>query len=771
MSAPFQAAEQQFLRQRLLDGLLNDACQRPGTELGRIALVGQPGAGRIGQGDGDITVGELGLQLQHELVDHPPDHFRCQGREGNDRVQTVAELRREQLLDRLRVLIGTHAAVETDGMFLHFRRAGIGGHDQHDIAEIDLLAVVVGQLAVVHDLQQQVEDIRMRLLDLVEQQHGVRVLVHVVRQQPALVEADIARRRTDQAADGVALHVFRHVEAVQRQTHGISELLRRLRLADTGRAGEQVGADGLLRFAQTGTRKLHCRRQRLDGYILAEDDAFQVVLQVGQDILVLLGHRLWRNAGNLGNHGLHIADTDDLLAAALRLQHFRRADLIDHVDGLVGQFPVIDVAGREFDRRTDRIAGVADLVMLLVVRLQTIHDLHRILDRRLVHVDLLEPSQQGAVLLEVAAIFLIGGGPDATNRAGCQRGLQQVRCIHGTTGRGTGPDDGVDLVDEQDRVLDPLDLPHHCLQPFLEITPIPGSGQQRTHVECVDRCRGKHIGDIALHNAPRQPFRDGGLADTRFTHIQRIVLGATAEDLDGPVDLQRAPDQRIDLACPCLLVQIDTILRQRLVLRCLGLRLTGFLHAVILAVLLRIVGTTHGAFRIQAGGLGNAMADIADGIETGHVLLLQEIGGMALPLREDRDQDIGACHFLASGGLHMDQRPLHHTLETQRRLGVFLQRLRQILQILVNETGQFLCQLAQVDVAGAHHRDRVRVVDQTEQQMLQRRIFMIAFTGQVEGTAQGFFEMSGERWHASIPPSQVYIAGGAGSHGRDSSPG
>jgi hypothetical protein len=77
--------------------------------------------------------------------------------------------------------------------------AGVGGHDQDDVAEVALLAVVVGQLAVVHHLQQDVEQVRMRLLDLVEQQHAMRMLVDAVGQQAALVEADIARRRADQA--------------------------------------------------------------------------------------------------------------------------------------------------------------------------------------------------------------------------------------------------------------------------------------------------------------------------------------------------------------------------------------------------------------------------------------------------------------------------------------------------------------------------------------------------------------------------------------------
>ena len=98
--------------------------------------------------------------------------------------------------------------------------ARVGGHDQDHVAEVDLLAVVIGQLAVIHDLQQDVEQVRMRLLDLVEQQHAVRMLVDAVGQQAALVEADVARRRADQPRHGVPLHVLRHVEADQVRRRG-----------------------------------------------------------------------------------------------------------------------------------------------------------------------------------------------------------------------------------------------------------------------------------------------------------------------------------------------------------------------------------------------------------------------------------------------------------------------------------------------------------------------------------------------------------------------
>ena len=133
---------------------------------------------------------------------------RPSARERDGGVEAIAEFRREQLLDRFLVLALALAAAEADGVLGRVGGAGIGRHDQNDVAEVDLLAVVIGQLAVIHHLQKDVEEIAMRLFDLVEQQHAMRMLVDAIGEKPALVEADIARRRADQAADGVALHVF-----------------------------------------------------------------------------------------------------------------------------------------------------------------------------------------------------------------------------------------------------------------------------------------------------------------------------------------------------------------------------------------------------------------------------------------------------------------------------------------------------------------------------------------------------------------------------------
>ena len=153
------------------------------------------------------------------------------------------------------------------------RGARIGGHDQDHVAEIDLLAVGVGENPVVHDLQQDVVDVLVSLLDFVEQHHGVRVLVDGVGQLAALVIADIAWRGADQAAHGMALHVLGHVEADHLDAQSQGQLLGGFGLADAGRAAEQERADRLVRVAKTGAGQLHGRGQLHDRVVLTEHRA------------------------------------------------------------------------------------------------------------------------------------------------------------------------------------------------------------------------------------------------------------------------------------------------------------------------------------------------------------------------------------------------------------------------------------------------------------------------------------------------------------------
>src|SRR5437870_8118885 len=63
-------------------------------------------------------------------------------------------------------------------------------------------------ISVFQDLEEGVEDVRMGLLDLVEEDHGEGPAADCLGELAALVVADIAGRGADETADRVLLHVF-----------------------------------------------------------------------------------------------------------------------------------------------------------------------------------------------------------------------------------------------------------------------------------------------------------------------------------------------------------------------------------------------------------------------------------------------------------------------------------------------------------------------------------------------------------------------------------
>ena len=101
-------------------------------------------------------------------------------------------------------------------------------------------------MAVLEHLQQDVEQIRVRLLDLVEQHDRVRVALHLFGELPAFFVPDVSGRRSNQLRDRVLLHVLGHVEADQRVVAAeqeVGERPRQLRLADARRPEEDEAAD------------------------------------------------------------------------------------------------------------------------------------------------------------------------------------------------------------------------------------------------------------------------------------------------------------------------------------------------------------------------------------------------------------------------------------------------------------------------------------------------------------------------------------------------
>jgi len=126
---------------------------------------------------------------------------------------------------------------------------------------------------------------------------------------------------------------------------------------------------------------------------------------------------------------------------------------------------------------------------------------------------------------------------------------------------------------------------------------------------------------------------------------------------------------------------------------------------------------------------------------------------MALPFGEDGHQHIGAGDILAAGGLDVNDRALDDALETGRGLGVFAVVHHKRAELIVHIAGEGPPQGTEVDFAGAHHGGGFFVVDQRQEQVLQRRIFVLSLIGVSDGAMQGFFELARKRGQSGASQS------------------
>ncbi len=94
-----ELAEQQFVGQRTADRVLDQARHRAGAHHRIETLLGQVRPQRIGEDDVDLLLVQLVLKLHQELVDDAQHHLFVERLERDDRVEPVAELRREHALD------------------------------------------------------------------------------------------------------------------------------------------------------------------------------------------------------------------------------------------------------------------------------------------------------------------------------------------------------------------------------------------------------------------------------------------------------------------------------------------------------------------------------------------------------------------------------------------------------------------------------------------------------------------------------------------------
>ncbi len=271
----------------------------------------------------------------------------------------------------------------------------------------------------------------------------------------------------------------------------------------------------------------------------------------------------------------------------------------------------------------------------LVAPLEAAQDRDGVLDRGLADVDLLEAPLQCGVLLDALAVLVEGGRADHAQLAPGQHGLEHVAGVHRALG-GARADHGVQLVDEgDDLAVALLDLVEHGLEPLLELAAELRARDHRAEVERDQALVAQALGDVAGHDALGEAVDHGGLADARLADQHGVVLGPAAQHLDDAADLVVAADDRVELAGPRLLGEVDAVLLQRAV----------------------------GVLRALAGDPGVA-ADLLEGVQQrarGGALRLEQLGDLAAVGGEADQQVLGGdvlvLQLLGAGrrGVERDQ--------------------------------------------------------------------------------------------------------------------
>ncbi|KAF5070698.1 hypothetical protein DSECCO2_220090 [anaerobic digester metagenome] len=239
--------------------------------------------------------------------------------------------------------------------------------------------------------------------------------------------------------------------------------------------------------------------------------------------------------------------------------------LVNQVDGLVRQETVRNIPLGEQHRLTQNAVAEFHAVERLILRSKPLQNLDGILDRRLVHRHRLEAPLQRRVLFDGLAVLGKGGGSNHLNLAPGKGGLQNVGGIHAAL-RIPRAHDGVNLVDHEDDVPQPLYFVNQALHPGLKLATELRTRHQGGQVQQIDLLLPQLKGNLPRGNALGQALGNGGLANARLADQAGIVLLAAIQNLDHPLNLLFPADHRVQLAVFGPLRQIQAIALQILAL-------------------------------------------------------------------------------------------------------------------------------------------------------------------------------------------------------------
>ena len=257
------------------------------------------------------------------------------------------------------------------------------------------------------------------------------------------------------------------------------------------------------------------------------------------------------------------------------------------------------------------------------------------------------------------------------------------------------------------RVAARAQLLDDLLEALLELAAVLGAGHQRADVQGQHPLVDQRLGHVAAHDALGQPLGDGGLADARLADQGRVVLGLAAQDLDDPLDLLLAADDRVELVGPRQLGQVDAQLVE-------GRRLGRALR------LLR---------RRDAGALAQDVDHLVADLVQVDAQALQHAGGDALALAHQAEQQVLGADVVVAQPPRLVDGQLDHALGARRQADLADDRPVAATDDELDRGAD----LGQLDVHVLEHArgDALALAHQAEQQVLGADVVVVEALGLV----------------------------------------
>ena len=185
-----------------------------------------------------------------------------------------------------------------------------------------------------------------------------------------------------------------------------------------------------------------------------------------------LGYIAHRYSCHTRNHCGNILACDN---SGGLVQAYHRACFVHHVQSLVGQASVGEIALRHSDAGCQGFLPVMHPVVIFVVGEHPVQDFGSLSGGGRIHQDFLEASFQSAVLFDDLAELIKSGCAYALELAPCKGRLEYVGCIQ-TARCPAGSDHRVNLVYEEYDVRIVPCIFDNLLHSLLEIAPVACSG-------------------------------------------------------------------------------------------------------------------------------------------------------------------------------------------------------------------------------------------------------------------------------------------------------